>query len=135
MIFIERSLAVMAAHKYAQKFFKDEFQDVDSELSEAGKIVIQESTEQYNMAEAALKAMDREIVKIAVSHKFCKILLTMGISYVSKLVDVNLLKESEAEEFVEEIEHHLEELVSCREMHHPGELEMVRHRDEEVHDT
>ena len=120
-LFIERSLAVMAAHRSSQEYFKAEFQDVDSELSEAGKVVLHESQIQYEMAEAALNEFDREIVELAVSHKFCKILLTMGISNVGKLVKVGLLKETEAEHFVEEIEEYLEELISCKEVNHPGE--------------
>jgi hypothetical protein len=124
-LFIERSLAVMAAHQSSQAYFKAEFQDVDSELSEAGKVVLHESEIQYEMAEAALNAFDREIVGLAVSHKFCKILLTMGISHVGKLVRVGLLKETEAEHFVEEIEGYLEELITCKDTHHPGEKGVV----------
>jgi hypothetical protein len=122
---IERSLAVMAAHRSSQEYFKAEFQDVDSELSEAGKVVLHESEIQYNMAEAALNEFDREIVELAVSHKFCKILLTMGISHVGKLTRVGLLKETEAEHFVEEIEGYFDELISCKEAHHPGEKEFL----------
>jgi hypothetical protein len=115
----------MSAHRSSQKYFKEEFQDADSELSEAGKVVIQESEIQFGMADAALNAFDHKLVELAVSHKFCKILLTMGISNVGKLQRVGLLKATEAEHFVEEIEEYLDELVTCQESHHPGEKEDV----------
>jgi hypothetical protein len=120
--FVERSLSVMSAHRSAQQYFIQEFQDADSELSEAGKVVIEESQKQFNMAEAVLCQLNPQIVQLAVSHKFCKILLNIGISYMEKLVTHGLLKESEGEHFVEELEGYLDHVLSCDELHHPGEL-------------
>ena len=122
-LFIERSLAVMNAHRQAEKFLKEEFQDVDSELSTAGQLVVRESQRQYRLAEEALERFDPKFVEMVVSRKFCRILLTAGITYIEGLVDVGLLKEAEAEPFVEELEEYLEEL---HEMHH-----QVKHKGEE----
>jgi hypothetical protein len=66
--------------------------------------------------------LNPQIVQLAVSHKFCKILLNMGISYMGKLAKVGLLKESEAECFVEEVEEYLDHVLSCDEKSHPGQL-------------
>lgn len=116
-VLIERSLAVMSAHQSAQHFFQAEFQNDESELSEAGKLVIQESQLQYKMAETALQEIDQDLVELTVSHKLCKILLTMGISHIEKLKATGLVKESEAEHFVEEIEEYLDEIMTCQDKH------------------
>jgi len=120
-LFIERSLSFMAAHKTAQAAFKLELQDANSELSESAKIVMEESKKQCKMAEEVLKDFDEKTKELAISHKFCKILLTMCINYVEKLVHVGLLKEAEVEPFVEEIEEHLDHVLSCDCDVHPGE--------------
>lgn len=120
-MYIEQSLSFMAAHRTAQDSFKLELQDVDSQLNEAAKVVIEESKEQYKLAEAALHSYDAHTTELAISHKFCKILLTMGIHWIEKLVKTGLLKESEAEPLIEEIEEHLDHVVSCDMDHHPGE--------------
>jgi len=122
-LLVERSMAVMSAHKSAQDTFISEFQDTDSELTEAGKIVLAESNRQYRLAEEALGELSPKLVEVAASHKFCKIILTKGIIYLEKLVDIGLLKESEAEPYVEQMEEYLDHLVSCDETHHPGEVE------------
>ena len=121
---IDRSLAFMAAHRWAQQYFQKEFQDAGSELSEAGKIVLQESRLQYMKAEKVLDETPEKELQIAVSHKFCTILLSGGIFYVDHLVEIGLLKESEAEHLVEEIEEHLDLVMSCEESQHPGEMDL-----------
>ncbi len=122
-MYIERSISFMAAHKAAQAAFMMELQDADSELTEAAKVVMEESKKQYDLADAAIKVYDEKTRELAISHKFCKILLTMSIHYVDKLVKVGLLKETEAEPLVEEIEEHLDHLISCELTRHPGENE------------
>lgn len=121
---VERSLAFMDAHRWAQEYFQKEFQDAESELSEAGKIVLEESRAQYRNAEECLNKTPAKELQIAVSHKFCTILLSGGISYVDHLVEIGLLKESEAEHLVEEIERHLDMVMSCEETDHPGEIDL-----------
>lgn len=119
---IERALCFMAAHRWAQKFFRREFESAESELSESGKRVISESQQQYDKAEAELKSSDPKDVEIVSSHKFCSILLNSGVYYVAKLVRAGLLKDDEAEHIVEQLEHNLEKVKSCDQADHPGEL-------------
>jgi hypothetical protein len=121
---IERALCFMAAHRWAQKFFRREFENAESELSESGKRVIRESQIQYDKAEEELKSNDPKDVEIVSSHKFCAILLNSGVYYVSKLVRSGLLKDDEAEHIVEALEHNLDEVKSCDQAEHPGELEI-----------
>jgi hypothetical protein len=128
---IERCLCFMAAHRWAQRFFRREFENAESELSESGKRVIKESQVQYDKAEAELKTSDPKDVEIVSSHKFCAILLNSGVYYVSKLVRSGLLKDDEAEHIVENLEHNLEKVRSCDQADHPGELDL----DEESGDV
>eukprot|EP00934_Nitzschia_sp_Nitz4_P000343 Nitzschia sp. Nitz4//scaffold35_size145790//85172//87847//NITZ4_003034-RA/size145790-snap-gene-0.15-mRNA-1//1//CDS//3329549136//343//frame0 len=120
---IERSISFMAAHRAALKSFNAELQDADSELSEAAKVVVDESEQQYHLADKALDAFAPRVTSLAISHKFCKILLSAGVHHVEKLVDIGLLKESEAEHFVEEIEEELHHVAKCNVSRHPGEME------------
>jgi NhaP-type Na+/H+ or K+/H+ antiporter len=121
---IERSLAFMAAHRYAQTFFTREFQNAESELSEAGKLIIEESQSQFKKAEAILEKYDVKLVEVAVSHKLCMILLNSAFHYIEALVNHGLLKDQEAEHLVEEIEESLDTVLSCTAEDHPGELQM-----------
>lgn len=122
---IERALCFMAAHRWAQRFFRREFENAESELSESGKRVISESQTQYDKAEAELKKSDPKDVEIVSSHKFCAILLNSAVYYVSKLVRAGLLKDDEAEHTVEQLEHNLAKVKSCDQANHPGELEIT----------
>ena len=72
---IERSISFMVAHRQAQIFFHREFENVDSELNEAAKLVINESQAMFAKAEEVLKQYKEEEVENVVSHKFCSILL------------------------------------------------------------
>lgn len=119
---IERSLAFMSAHRYAQRFFHREFENAESELSEAGKLVVRESQTEYEKAEAVLTQYDPKEVSLVVSHKFCMILLNGGVSYLAKLVRNGLLKDEEAEHQVKHIEENLRAVLSCSMKDHPGEL-------------
>jgi hypothetical protein len=122
--------AYTSAHKRAQWFFQEQLGDANADLSEAGKIVLQESNKQIELAQKDLnEKIDVEVVKKAVSHKFCKILLTRGVHYIDKLTTHGLLKDSEAEEIVEELDEHLEHVLTCNELHHEGEIRL--HLDED----
>ena len=73
-----------------------------------------------------LTTYDYKIVEVAVSHKFCMILLNQSVQDVEGLVKIGLLKESEAEHMVEHIEHDLEGVLSCDMKDHPGELSKLQ---------
>jgi hypothetical protein len=92
---IERALCVMAAHRSAQDSFTAELQNADKELSAAAKAVVEESTEQCRLAEDSLKGFDDKVLDLAISHKFCKILLSTGAGYFENLVALGMMKETE----------------------------------------
>lgn len=122
---IERAMCFMAAHKAAQRFVQQEFENVESELSEAALVVLNESRHQWNEAEAVLKSYKKTDVELVTSHKFCAILLNSGAHYISKLVQRGLLKEDEAEHWVKDIEEQLDHVLRCTVEGHPGELQIA----------
>ena len=107
---IERALCFMAAHRSAQASFAYELQNADSELTEAAKVILGESEKQYKLAEDSLKDIDQKVLDIAISQKFCRILLNIGVDNIEKLVALGMMKETEAEPLIGEIEQNLQEL-------------------------
>ena len=94
------------AHERAQKVFQEQLGDFDRDLSEGGKVVLDESLKQV---EKVRKHFDKDslcnIVTMVSTRRFCNIILTRGIAHVEELVDFGLLKESEAEEIIEDLVH------------------------------
>jgi hypothetical protein len=80
-LLIERSLAVMSAHQFAQDYITREMANADGEISETAKVVLSESRSQYNKAENALQEFSEAVVQRVVSHKFCLILLNHGVKF------------------------------------------------------
>ncbi|CAJ1969546.1 unnamed protein product [Cylindrotheca closterium] len=107
---IERAMAFMAAHEESRKHFAFEFEDTDSSMNESAKIVIQESMEQYALAQMALKGYDTDVLQRTASYKLCKILLNMKMHHVEKMVHMGALKESEAEHILEKHMEYLKHL-------------------------
>lgn len=79
---ITRAIAFVSAHRWAQNFFRREFENAERELSEGGKIVLEESEKQIDEAELELAQFNPEDVEHVVSHMFCSILLNSGAHYV-----------------------------------------------------
>ena len=126
-LYVEEAMAFVSAHKRAQFFFKEQIMiGAGADIVEAGKVVLAESQKEIERATNDLdKTLDRKVVHLAASHKFCKILLNRGVAYVDKLAGFGLLKESEAEEMVEELEELLDHVISCDLEHHKGEMDVV----------
>jgi NhaP-type Na+/H+ or K+/H+ antiporter len=111
---VEQAIAYTFAHEGAQAFFQEQFGDVGGELSEAGKVVLEESRLQVSMAKEDLeKKLDKQVVELAVSIKFCKILLNKAMRQIDKLVKYGLLKDSEAGEMVDEVKELLDGVILC----------------------
>lgn len=124
---VERCLAFLHAHAKAQEIFKREF--VGSKFSAAQKAVIEESMSERRLAEACLEKYPAKDVEMVVSHKFCNILLNKGARYIENLNRTGLLKDREAEEVLEKIQHALHQLTSCALEDHPGEIPMTDDND------
>lgn len=96
--------AFATAHERAQEVFQEQLGDCDKDLSEGGKIVLEESKAQVEEVRKDLTSKDLGIIVTEVStHKLCDILLNRGILYMEELVEFGLLKESEAEEIIGEL--------------------------------
>ena len=135
--YVEQAMAFVSAHKRAQYHLQEELGDLNSDLSEAGKVVLSESTAQIDLALKDLEdKVDKDVVRLAVSHKFCKVLLNKAVHSVEKLVKHGLLKDSEAEEMVERLEHLLDDVISCDSKVHEGEfgLKDAEGEESEKHD-
>jgi NhaP-type Na+/H+ or K+/H+ antiporter len=104
--FVLQEMSFADAHERAQQFFQEQLGDSDSDLSEAGKIVLAESNRQLKMINADLNnEKTQKFVREVATHKFCDILVNRSIQYIERLVKFGLLKESEAEEIVDEMIH------------------------------
>lgn len=129
-LMIERAMAFMAAHENAQKVFSFEVEDVDHTLTESGKLVIQESLEQYALAQVSLKNYNPDLLQRTASSKLCKILLNMTMHHVEKMVHMGSLKESEAEHLLEEYMEYLEDLeLAARDERRPAQVESTIFED------
>jgi hypothetical protein len=135
--YVEQAMAFVSAHKRAQYHLQEELGDLNSDLSEAGKVVLAESTAQIDLALKDLEEkVDKEVVRLAVSHKFCKVLLNKAVHSVEKLVQHGLLKVAEAEEMVEHLEHLLDNAIACDSNVHEGEFNLkdAEGEEKEKHD-
>jgi NhaP-type Na+/H+ or K+/H+ antiporter len=120
---VERCLSFLHAHSKAQEVFKREF--IGSKFSAAHRTVLEESNSERRQAEALLEKYPAKEVEKVVSHKFCNILLNKGARYIENLNRTGLLKDREAEEVLEEIQHALQKVNSCIAEDHPGEISMT----------
>jgi hypothetical protein len=102
---VEQLVALISVHKKAQEVFQEKFGALADDLSEAGQTIIAESQKQVDLAVAHLKnGFDAEVVKVATSHKLCKILLSKAIIYIDLLNTGGLLKSSEVGKLLEEMQ-------------------------------
>jgi NhaP-type Na+/H+ or K+/H+ antiporter len=125
---VERCLSFLHAHAKAQEVFKREF--FGDKFSTAERTVIEESNSERRQAEALLDTYPAKEVEKVVSHKFCNILLNKGARYIENLNRTGLLKDTEAEEVLEEIQEALQHVNSCTAEDHPGEISMTTDDDD-----
>ena len=112
---ILEKFAFMRAHERAQEFFQEQLGACDKDLSEGGKIVISESKIQVKEVIDELDCSSIEdFVGLVSTQKFCEVLLNKGIKYIETLNANGLLKDSETEELVEEIVHHLDKVKQTK---------------------
>jgi hypothetical protein len=103
---ISLSFAFSNAHERAQKVLQEQLGDSDSDLSEGGKTVLNESKAQVEKVRKDLNSKDLGACVIEVStRQLSEIILNRAIVHVENLVKFGLLKESEAEEIVHELTH------------------------------
>jgi hypothetical protein len=120
---VERCLAFLHAHNKAQELFKREF--VGSKFSTAERTVIEESMSERRLAQACLDKYPAKDVEMVVSHNFCNSLLNKGARYIEHLNKTGLLKDREAEEVLDKIQHALHHVTSCDLEDHPSEIPMA----------
>ena len=120
---ILKALAFISAHTLAQERFKREFCTGGTlEFSAAERQVLEESDRLIQTAKAYLGTFEKRDVTVIVSHLACQILLNKGARYLEHLADEGLLKQKEANHFIELTGHALSGLKYCSKKQHPGEL-------------
>jgi len=103
------------AHENAQEFFQEQLGDFGTDLSQGGKVVLGESKEEVEEAQKHCHPKGHEKYFIDVStHKLCDVLLNCGIMYIENLVKLGLLKESEAEGIIHELDNNLQKTKSAK---------------------
>ena len=120
---ILKTLAFISAHTLAQERFKREFCTGGTlEFSAAERQVLEESDRLIQTAKNYLGTFEKRDVTVIVSHLACQILLNKGARYLEHLADEGLLKQKEANHFIELTGHALSGLKYCSKKQHPGEL-------------
>lgn len=119
---VERALVFLEAHKEARQIMEEEFlHPEDLTLSSAENLVLTESKLQCKQATALIQSYPQDQVEKIVSHKFCTILLTGAAQRVEDFTNAGMLKNTEAEEFLVEIQDQLFHIDTCKAYDHPGE--------------
>ena len=106
------------AHRKARKLLKAEFaDDADDTLTEASKIILGESEKQEQFAIDFLDSVNDAEKETFVSHYVCLILLNKAAASVEKHSTAGLLKDTEAEGFLELIDEAVQGIHACVNKH------------------
>lgn len=119
---VERCVSFLEAHKQARRVLQEEFSATHGQLSEAEQIVLGESDEECRLATELLESFPKESLQLIISHKFNSILLNRSVTYIEALTESHVIKDTEAETFLEDIQEELFANESCSAAEHPGEL-------------
>jgi len=118
----ERCLAFIAAHRNARDILKNEFADEAEGLSSAERTALEESEEECRAAMKVLHSFSTDAVKTVVSHKVCNVLLNNAAKQVERLSETGALLETEAADFLDQIQDQLFAIEACRSLSHTGEM-------------
>lgn len=110
---VERALAFVHAHRKAQKQYKLEFVS-ENEFFHFVHSVLDESNSQISEAESYLLSHDNKDIAIVVSNKFCSILLQNAARYVERVADSGVIRETESEEMLHEVQKAIYRIKSFR---------------------
>ncbi|KAL3804609.1 hypothetical protein ACHAW5_000083 [Stephanodiscus triporus] len=113
---VRQIIAFNIAHDWAKKTFKREFSECgEGRLTEAEKVVLDESDEQVRLAEEALSKLDARDVKLVTGRYACQILLNRAAYYLTELEEEGFMSGREAGEFLDEIHEHISDLYESHE--------------------
>jgi hypothetical protein len=117
---LEASMAFMRAHERARKTFAEQFQN--GVFCDEGKKVVQESLDESQKALDCFNKYPREAQELIASHKLCSILVNNSARHVTKLSERGLLKETEAQGILENLDEALHHIAVCEKYEHKGEI-------------
>ncbi|KAL3804615.1 hypothetical protein ACHAW5_000089 [Stephanodiscus triporus] len=116
-LLVRQILAFKGAHEWARKNFEKAFSKCgEDQLTEAEKVVLDESDEQVRLADEALSKFDTGDVTMVTSHYACQILLNRAASYLTKLEEHGLMTDREAGTFLDEIQMNISQLFRYHEV-------------------
>ena len=122
-IFVEQIISFLLAHRHAEDIFQLKFGSLHDDLSESGQTVITESRKQVDLAKDALNSkLDPSTVRLASSHKFCKIIIRRMINAIDELNSNGLVKTSEASQMLDDAQNLMFGVVQCHLDSHEGEI-------------
>ena len=110
---IHYAIGYIEAHKKAQRAFKLAFAD-GRLLTDEETQVLDESMRQISAAEAALNLIEPDEMKTILAHLVCFVLLNKAGEWIGELNELGLLKDQEAEHFLEEIQKDIDGVTNCR---------------------
>lgn len=104
---VNLAIAFLEAHARARKVFSQDFAGVQGNLSAVEAKVLGESEDECKVAQLFLSSLPEEKVKIYVSHILSIVVLNRLVKDVENLASQSFLKETEADEFLENIQNEL----------------------------
>ncbi|KAL3912314.1 MAG: hypothetical protein SGILL_006933, partial [Bacillariaceae sp.] len=110
---IHYATGFIEAHRKAQVAFKRAFAG-GRLLTDNESLVIDESYKQIVAAENALKVIDPDDMTTILAHLVCFILLNKAGEWIGSLNEEGLLKDQEAEHFLEEIQKDIDGVTTCK---------------------
>jgi len=129
-VYVEQVLSFITAHKDAEHVFQETFGHLSDDLSKDAKTIIEESRQQVQLAEDALSSnLDPATVRLASSHKVCKIILQKVIHLVDRWTESGLLKSSEAGDLLDELQGLMLNVVDCTLSEHEGQKFVFERED------
>lgn len=99
-----RATAFQLAHQAARRKLKAGFCEISNALQDAADKVVEESEKQEQLAQQVLDSVDKDQLKVIVEHFVCHVLLNKAAKMVKKHHASGILKDKEAEHFLEEID-------------------------------
>ena len=119
----------MAAKVFKKAFLRmkdDKGLQRKGSLTSTEKVILDECSEQIDLAMSSLEKLNASDVALSKSHYACDILLHKAASYFSQLSSRGLMTQREASEFVTRIEKEIFNVSECHQLTHTDELDASR---------
>jgi hypothetical protein len=117
---VNRAFAFLEAHLNARRQFEEEFSK--DGIDDYETLIILESKAESEKAQALLNSLNKDDVRNILAHNLCIGLLSKASRIIERFYADGLLKQQEATQKTEELEHRIDEVRRCSVDRHPGEF-------------